>query len=243
LYNFYFIITYKKRFFLIYICALKMNAEAAEHEITVPPGALKMLRNHMMHVWYELTDDPKDPLINKPEQTFMPGSRGTHVGTVDALTEERREGKVKNAIAFSHITGNRNEFENIECLYHDIPSGLGMMVDGMVIDKKSIEETKGFDTHYDMNEAGNILAIFIVPLGWVEAYHNKQVCHRCGKFPSYNKCLACNGGSFCTDECLLRAKMGGVHSDVVCDEFVNQLVDVANPVLVETSKDKKEKET
>ena len=213
-----------------------MNAEAAEHDITVPPGAIKMLRNRMMHVWFELTNDPKDPLINKPEQTFMPGSRGDHVSSVDALTEERREGKVKNAIAFSHITGNRNEFENIKCLYHEIPNALGMMVDGMVIDKRTIEETKGFDTHYDINEAGNILAIFIVPKGWVKAYHKKQVCHQCGAFPAYNRCLACNCGAFCTDECLLRAKMNGIHSEFVCEEFVKQLVDIANPVLVETKK-------
>lgn len=210
----------------------EMRAQAVEHSITVPPGALKMFRNRMQYVWYELTDDPNDPLINKPEQTFMPTA--LQQGSSDTPSREERA-KLKNAVAFSHLTGDQHEFQNIECVFEPVPNA-NPNIDGVMFDKRSLDVTQGFDTHFDVHDDGNILAMFLVQKGWVEHFYKNLVCHRCGTFPAYNKCLSCNGGAFCGDECLLRSKMTDIHCVEVCDRFVDEKVKKANPVLLRKKK-------
>ena len=208
----------------------KRNA-AQTAGVIVPPAALDVLFNCMQHVWYELTDNPNDPLLNKPEKSFLPGER-PDLTAVNEVTGTRREGKVRNALAFSHCTTSRAEFEQTRCHYQAVP-GLGKLMDGIVFDQRTTDAFKDCDPHFHCEDGGNVIAVFMMPKGWVKAFRQNQVCQRCGRFPALVRCYKCNGSSFCSDDCLLRANHDGTHSADVCEYLVHKKVEAVTPIRQE----------
>lgn len=201
-----------------------------EQDERVPPGAIRSLRNKMQYQFYELTGDANDELLNKPRKFIMPSSFADVKNFKEAAERTSKTG-LKNAVAFSHLTGSGKEFESTECIYSP-NTEIHPIVDGVVMDSRSAELLKGGDLYLDVNAEGNILSIHLMREGWVENYHRNAVCNRCGAFPSYGRCFDCGGGSFCSPECAFLSKNDGTHSPKACLMFVKKRVEIANPIIV-----------
>lgn len=186
--------------------------------VFIPPGALKVLFNRMKYVWYRLTNDPNDPLVKSgtDEKVFAPDS----LRNAEKTNTPKTEATVANAMVFSSHTDDMNVFESTECSYQE-QKGLNPAMDGILFDKYAAAAMKEGDSHVHCDKDGNLIAIFIMPKGWVTEHRGNGVCHMCGRFPVHVRCPQCLCARFCTDLCMLRAKeITNVHSDEICKQFI-----------------------
>lgn len=195
--------------------------------VDIPPGAKKVLFNHLKCMWYELTNNPDDPLVKSGEATTtcLPGS------WADQERIKRTEAPVApggaqlvNAMAFSSHTDDPREFEATECSYQP-QRGLNPAMDGIIFDKYTVAAMKTGDSHVHCDKDGNLIAIFIMPVGWVTHQRGDGVCQMCGSFPVHARCPRCLCARFCSQNCLFRAtNLTGIHSTDICTQFLEARV-------------------
>jgi hypothetical protein len=198
-------------------------AKATHRGVIVPPGAMGVLFNRMPYMWIQVTDSPNDPMLNRMERVQLPA-------TVDDMKKPvaaECSGEL-NCVAFSHLISNAKEFAECERVYRE-NKGINPRMDGIMFDKRSDDILRsGCDTSFACDDAGNIVAVFIMQRGWIEAQRAGRVCHMCGRFPTTQACPRCRGAAtFCSEYCYMRATIHTrIHSDDVCRQFLKKLVSI-----------------
>jgi len=200
----------------------KNIAKAVAKGIIIPPGAKSVYFNRLLCMWFELSTNPEDTPQGVTSEQFVELG-ADKLKSVDSLKAGQKDESITNATAFSFKVGRLDEFKASRCYLQKIP-GFNNTIDGIVFDEASVEAMKEGDQHFHCDTEGNILAMFIMPRGWIVAYRKNRVCHRCGKFPILTTCNRCESAFFCSEFCMLMSFSSTIHNAVVCDEFLRRRV-------------------